>query len=370
MRDNPTPGELSQLLAREVRQVISALGLQGRMSGNRFDAVCPWSGETYTTISICLTSDRVGVWSKWNGDEKGDILELVAYIEGGGSPNRSLAVEWAKRFLGISNEVISEAERQKREKARQERLAVAKAAMEKSEKQRLAQLVKDRASAKRIWLAAKPLSEGDPVWQYLARRGIDLRLFEHLPNSIRVYESHEHRATETGEISNWPCMVCGMWRDDGSFGAIHRTWINLDNPKSKYKIAASDAKKMWPSPMGAFIPIARGFTGVDRRKAADKIDIVYVTEGVEDALALALLRPDARIDVAGSLGLFAHYPVPRCAKELRVACDNFDNVKAKTLLEKTVFSLGQRFSIPVRKNYAPEPFKDWNEILMAKVNNG
>lgn len=357
--------DLSKELAQNVPAILDALGLVGKKSGGRLRFVCPWSGDDYSKIDVRLSHPK-GQWKRWNGNEAGDIFDLIAYCEGNGTRDRGAAYRWACDFLGYDRRKLSPEEQKAQDDLRAKRRRENDLRNARAEKEYEENLSKNRSRAFAKFCSAKKIQKNDIVWNYFLARGIDLGALGEIPKLIRFLDLEEHRCDETGEITKWPCMISAMWLRNGDFAAIHRTWIDLNSPKTSFKAPIIGAKKMWPSNQGAFIPISRGLSKIKAADALPKSETVYVFEGIENALSFAFLRPDARIDVAGSLSLIMHYPTPLCARELLIGADKFDNKNAQKMLAKVIDTQKQKHGIEVRVNYAPGNYKDWNAALMGQ----
>lgn len=360
--------DLSMQLMQNINNILNHYGIEYKNSGGRLNFLCPWAGDDYSKIDMRI-KHPIGQWKRWNGNEAGDIFDFIAYMEGNGTRDRAGAYKWACEFFGINNQKLSEIEQKKQneiwEKRRIENEKRASIAEEKWQEK----LKKDRGRAFAIFLRAKKLQKNDLVWQYLSERGIELEALPEIPSSIRLLENEQHKCSETGKITYWPCMVSAMWFRDGQFAALHRTWFDLKSAKTNFKAPVLGAKKMWPSNAGAFIPIARGRTKLAAKDAMPKSEAVYIFEGIENALSFAMLRPECRIDVAGSLSMIKNYPAPQCANALYIGADKFDNIKAQKALDAIINSQKLKTGLDVRVNFAPANFKDWNAAIMGQ-NNG
>jgi hypothetical protein len=359
--------DINSMLADRMEEVIAALGIEGKVRGGRFEAMAPWPhSDKSEKLSIALRKTP-GAWIHWTSGFKGNAFDLVAAVlHGGGSKDRKRAYAWSLNFLGLQtprNE--SEQARQVRLDTHQRQVAAAKQAqMERQAKERK-KLEGDRARAKALWLEAARLAPSDPVWKYLAARGIDLAKFPRLPGAIKVLASHDHTCEQSGEVTTWPCMISAMTLPDGSFGGIHRTWIDPDRPGKKALVTGS--RKMWPSVIGSAIRLSRGQSGKPHAQVPDNSDLVVVCEGIEDGLSIAMRQPQARVEAAGALSLLLHYQPLPCTRELRIAADrDWDKPQAMQLLDDACARLARMLAPkPVGRIYAPAPFKDFNEALMA-----
>jgi hypothetical protein len=372
----PSAGDISAMLASRMQEVIRELGISGKLvaRGARFEAVCPWR-PTSVNMSIGV-GQRPGAWTHWSSGEKGDALGLVAAVLAGGETRDMLpAIKWAKAFLGLAGAAgEDEAERIKREE--KTRIMAQKAREDQELRARRAEkaLAGDRKRAQALWLSGKPLVSGDPVWQYLLARGIDLAALPRVPSSLRYLADHEH-VDDDGVATVWPCMAAAMISPHGDFWAIHRTWIDPDRAGKKAPVAP--ARKIWPgSFQSSAIRLHRGAGGKSMKETKPYTDIVTICEGVEDGLTLALLNPDLRVDVVGSLGCFQFYQIPACAKALRIAGDrDWNNAIATKAFDEACRwlnkqALGLDPKVSVSLIWPPEPHKDWNGAMMASKGLG
>src|SRR5699024_1198149 len=96
--------------------------------------------------------------------------------------------------------------------------------------------------ARSIWSAAVE-AEGTPVRDYLTRRGITPALLPELPASIRYQPDARYmhpakdRPREWNLLHSGPAMVAAVTDARGYVTAVHRTWIDLDQPSGKLVLA-------------------------------------------------------------------------------------------------------------------------------------
>ena len=60
-------------------------------------------------------------------------------------------------------------------------------------------------------------------------------------------------------VHSGPAMIAAVQRPDGSFGAVHQTWLDLDQPKGKVVLPALDVSREAGGPGRA---VVREFKGV------------------------------------------------------------------------------------------------------------
>ncbi|MDH2325989.1 CHC2 zinc finger domain-containing protein [Cereibacter sp. SYSU M97828] len=244
MTHYPEDPRRAEALAMDMAEISDRLGLQDlKPAGHELVGPCPQCGGT----------DRFGINKRKNvfncrrcGGTGGNI-DLVMFVQG---MDFKAALEW----LCGPSEGISDAERQRRiEKA------------EENRRRNVARAQKERETAIRlgreIWMAGKP-AEGTAVREYLARRGISVELLPRLPLCLRFHPDLAYTVKIDGEwreAHRGPAMLAAVQRPDDRFSAVHRTWIDLDQPKGKARVfhpvsgAELPAKKVLGSKKGGAI---------------------------------------------------------------------------------------------------------------------
>lgn len=372
------PAELSERLAGELRSVVDALGLKiKRSSPNKILALSPNGKSAEPKLNIRLQPRQQ--WIDYETGHKGDALDLVAMVLAhGGDPrqNRSQAVKWARERYGIGS---SGWDREKWERDRE----ASRARREAEERVAVAQLAKDRKRAQAKWLGATPLMQGTPAWDYLLARGIDLTRLPRAPRAVRFAPAEaywfEGQDLETGEVG-WrevhrgPCIMSAMTLPDGSFGSLHRTWIDAVRPGEKIDLVprlGKDAKprKMWPSSEGAVIRLWRGLparSAADAAKKVGHLEDVVACEGVEDGLSIALMVPELRVDAVGSLpGLESYQPYPFTRRQIVAADNDWNKPEAEAQLFRSCSRLVAEFKVEVKLVRSPMG-KDFNDLLRGR----
>lgn len=149
------------------------------------------------------------------------------------------------------------------------------------------------------WAQCVPLAPGDPVTQYLQRRGIGA--VWPLPECLRLHLAlpYWHGAENLG---TYPAMVAPIVAPDGRILALHRTYLTADGHKADLPSPKKLTGTAGPL-AGACIPLhkpARGCIGI--------------AEGIETALAAwcASTVPTVAAYCAGNLAAWQWPPgVPR-----------------------------------------------------------
>lgn len=304
------------MLRGRIESLAADLVPGGRRQGSEYVGLNPVRGDARAgSFKIHLDGDRAGVWADWadgSREARGDALDLIAYIKTNG--DKSLALQWARRWLGVDNADPAELERERARVADESKRRRANA--EHEERKRV-----DRARS--TWLNASPHVIHTPVEIYLAERGINLKLLERPPAAIRFQPALRHPAL--GQ-ETFPCMVTAMHSRKGLV-ACHRTylerdqagaWRHLGHTRRGQDIAG---KTIHGKPRGSCIRLWRGASGKPLAEAPDG-ETVTICEGIEDGLTIVMARPNLRVLVAGSVNYIAEIDLPRQVGTVVLAIDN------------------------------------------------
>ncbi|MFZ5704929.1 MAG: DUF7146 domain-containing protein [Pseudomonadota bacterium] len=302
------------------------------------------------SLQVDLQGKHIGHWHDFGGarpgEEDGDMLDLVRIRRCGG--DQKAAIEWAKRFLGIVD-----GDRGSFERARQEverRANDRQAAFEAEQKRK-------RDGARGLWLHADELP-GTPAEAYLRSRSIDLRALGRAPRALRYRADVTNR--EAGQ--KLPCMLAAIVGLDGAHLGTHRTWIAQDKDGRWRKALLAEAKLTLGPSKGGYIQLWRGDGAGKLATIAEGTDI-YVSEGIEDGLSVAMGLPDKRIIAAVSLSKVGSLQLPDQAGSIVIIGQNDPyGSPAVDTLEREIGRLQAR-GFKVRIIYPPRDFKDFNEWL-------
>lgn len=361
--------EISDLLAQRISGVCDALALTGHeVQGNLVPLNPTRHDRKAGSFVVTLGTNKQGRWEDYAVGHYGDALDLVAYVMFGGWPitreSKAEALRWAKRWLGIGDSGrISPEAGARMQKAR----AAMDEARSKAEGMALAAQDKNRRSAQAMFLAAQPLAPGLPGWTYLTEaRGIDLTKLERLPWAVRSH--HAMRHVETDQVV--PCLISALLFADGTFGAVHRIFLEKDGSgKLQVEGPHIPTKKIWPKGWhGAFIPISRGRHKVSPKEALAKglTDECAYWEGVENALTGAILAPEWRVSAVGASGNFAAVEPPACASHVIVGRDNDRNRKTRNGVTAKVDQMREKAEargLPFFETWPERGFQDVNDQL-------
>ena len=316
------------------------------------------AGEKGQSLAVHLEGARAGVWCDFSstGDD-GDALDLVAAALFNGDKKQAFA--WSKAWLGMGGEAP----------AVKRRRAAAKKKSGPSPAQ-LADEKKSRDRALAIWLSSQERLAGTPAADYLRGRGLDLGALRgkdgppRQPRSLRfapkLYEPSTKREL--------PALVAGIIDGQGRHVAIHRTWLG-EFHDGWHKAAVKNPKMTLGRYRGGAVRLWRG-AGF-RRLADEKPGAeLTLTEGIEDALTIAIACPERRVWAAVSLSNMGAIELPDCIGTVTICADNdAAGSRAAAGLTRAIdhfLQLGRRVQI-VRP---PPEVKDVNELLLTSKRVG
>jgi hypothetical protein len=363
--DHAPIAEIKALLQLRVRELVERVLPTARISGGYASVSSSKPGADGGSLVVWIRGTSPGAWKDYATGDKGDILDLIAFAQFGHStpPSkeaRAEALRWARGFLGLAdmppverNRARAFAEKKARERA-------------ESDQERA---LRNQKRAFEMWLKAVPLAEGAPARSYLAGRGIPLASIQHLEGDLRFAPALEWwmgarrdsagRKIEPGP--SFPAIVSAMRNRSGALLAVHCTFLA---PDGSGKAPVAKPKLMWPATKGCVIRIAKGASATTPEEAAavGQRDLVVLTEGIEDGLSIALVRPDLRVWACGSLVGIGSAPVLPCVKAFIVCADNdWHSAQAMAGLERAVENLRLQ-GVPVSIARSPTG-KDFNDCL-------
>jgi hypothetical protein len=336
-----------QLQAR-VPQLVTALCPGMRRTGNY------WQGPNPTRAKDSKTSFTVwsnGAWKEYDSDEKGDVLDLIAYAR---RCSRGEAIAWAKDFLGLRD--LSPAER-----ARMDAQARAK-----QEKARAAEAEERAAKQRRafdLWLGGRKLAPGSLAWRYLASRSIAMDELvqaegdlKDSATSIRYWGPREPGFDWLG-----PAMLAPIRQAaSGEITGVHATFIETDGSG---KAPVPNPKLMLGTKQGGFVRLTRGKSGLpfEDLAKADLREPLLIGEGIETCLSAAIALPDVRVWAALDLGNMASLPALPCIGPLVILKENDTKPQALEQRQKVMDALADK-GFDVRE-MVPAWGNDFNDTL-------
>ncbi|OJH46157.1 primase-helicase zinc-binding domain-containing protein [Paracoccus sp. SM22M-07] len=267
MADDPRILEAHRIPMLDLVDRLAIGGL--KRAGGELVGPCPGCGGT-DRFSI---NTQKGVMFCRRCDAKGDQIALVQLVMGMEFP---AALEW---LVGARQELTpAQRAEQARKAAEHRRAREADAARHRQDA---------IALARKIWSAARP-ADGTLVADYLDRRGIRQRPGAQLPRCFRfepearLVVPDEQRRGAYVSVHEGPAMLSAILDAQGDLTGVHRTWIDLGQPKGKvvaYHPAKAGemvpSKKVYGSKKGGAIRI---FTPRDA-------SVMVMAEGIETTLS-------------------------------------------------------------------------------------
>lgn len=312
-------------------------------------------GAKASQMSVKLKGPKRGAFIDFVSGEKGDALDFVAYaLEGAITrESRMRAVEWIEDRYGLRQMDPRDRERIAAE-GRAKRVAL--------EAQAERDLAERRERARKMFYSAAPMQPGDAAWRYLTSRGVApdkvpglaRRTFRFRPDFEYWMDAAKPRL---------PAMVSAMVDRGGRLCACHITFLK---PDGSGKAAVEKAKLMWPETAGLVIRCTQGASGLGAEEAAAAgiSGTVALTEGIEDALSVAMADAKPRVWAAGSLSGYAGVPDHGCADGWMVFQDNdWGKPQARRQFDEAVRRL-KGFQKPVAVIRMPDHLgKDVNDAI-------
>ncbi|WP_310532531.1 toprim domain-containing protein [Novosphingobium sp.] len=327
----------------------------------------PIGGDGKASLKVDLIGDRQGHWYDFGNchasEKKGDMLDLVRIKMCHGDQQQ--AISEAKAILGIHDTFVPGPRRKPSPEELAQAAADARARHEAQQLRDSEDRERRARGARALYLhqLAQPIA-GTPVEAYL--RGRDLLPGSAWPNALRFHPEVWHRQ----ERCKLPAMLAPMFALVGGklrHMATHRTYLAQVGGRWG-KLPGNDAKKVLGPSRGAFVPInrgllAKGAAGQSLRAMAEGAP-VYVTEGIEDAIVVRMMRPNDWILAAYSVTNMGMMVLPEAARDLVVVCDRDQNLTAQDQLEATIAKQQAR-GIHVSTVMPPEGVKDMNDWLKS-----
>lgn len=322
--------------------------------------------KTVGSFVIRLTGTEAGRWNDYATGSRGDILDLCGLaVNGDGKTDIVTSLRAARAFLGLDTEdpALREKRKQQAELRKHQRAQDERDKREDRERR--------RTGAHRLWLQGTAVQPGSPVHGYLRARGIDLDKLPRHPNVLRDLAGchYEHIDNKTGEVfeGKFHTMAAAIVDRDGKFQGVHRTYLHNDGGTWR-KAPVPAVKKVLGNAWHNGINVWKG-KGPRGGKPASLPTCppgthVYLTEGIEDALSVALLLPQVRVVAAISLGNLSAIHLPRNVARVTIVADRDEGEEAQKLLARAV-DTHRAEGRDVRLWLPPEGCKDINDMLRA-----
>lgn len=333
--------ELAAMLAARIEPLARELLPAGHREGSEWRCGSV-AGEPGRSLGVHLgPGPKRGVWCDFASGEAGDALELVARVRCGG--DRAEAIRWARAWLGLPAGAGGGTD------------GVVPPPPAPS-----AQVTRPDRAGRALWLSGRPIQD-TPAEAYLAARGIHLAELGRVPGALRYRD--DVWCSERGRPA--PAMLACVVRGP-EIVACHRTFLDRGADGRWGKAAIRAPKKVLGALRGGCIPIARGAAATPLPEVTAD-ETVAVTEGVEDALTVALHMPEWRVLAAVSLGNMAELELPaRIARLVLVFDRDGENAAARRARDRAI-AAHQRQGREVRVVLPPEGYKDVNDWWRADV---
>ena len=365
----PTFDEIVAALQAQFEKVAEHYAPGGHRRNGKYWALNPGRADRRIgSFYIPLSGPYAGRWRDEATNEGGDMLDLIQLKLG---CDRRTAVEEAKSFLGLAQETP---EARKRRKEREAELERQRAEKDREEVERQK---RKRQRAHAVWLASHERIEGTPVAAYLAGRAIGLDRLGRIPRALRYAPKLRYYWMDpaTGEVfeGEYPAMVAAI-HGPAQPGVrpevigVHRTYLEqVDGRWGKARVPKP--KLVMGQKQGGFIRLwtgigPRGGKGapLSRAPAGSRI---YITEGIEDGLSVAVLKPDARVIAACDLGNIGAVRLPPAIRVVVIVADNDPDPALWDVVERAMARFaaeGRTVLEPWRNHYGG---KDINDALIA-----
>ncbi|OYW47931.1 MAG: hypothetical protein B7Y36_08335 [Novosphingobium sp. 28-62-57] len=316
-------------------------------------------GEAGDSLVLQLRGTKQGTWRDYAGTDYGDMLDLIQQTQG---LDKKGAVSWAKDRLGIVDAWTPAAVRSDPEAMARKAAELAAMQRQRDEDAAAEREVRVRR-ARGLYLSGVDIA-GTPAAAYLRGRAIDLRDGQEWPGCLR-YHAEVWNKDERCKI---PAMLAPIYTADGQLVAVHRTYLQICRQRGWAKIDGKNAKKVLGAMWGGFVPINKGASGKSMAKMPEG-EPVYVTEGIEDALVVRMIKPELRVIAAVSLGNIGAIVLPENARRIVIVADRDEKPKAIEALERSIAQQQAR-GMDVRLVMPPAPFKDVNDWLRGTAASG
>jgi hypothetical protein len=365
-------GTVVSMLADRAEALARELLPLGHREASEWREARRQAGGLGDSLSVKLAGARAGVWQHGAAGQKGDALDLVAYLLFRGDKRQALA--WSLRWLGLDTRSPDEL-RQHRRQAEERSQARARQAEE--------DLRRARGRALRLFLASDPAIGGTPVECYLLGRGIDLRTLGRAPGSLRYHGSLIYRDAATKAESRHPAMVASIVDHEGHTISVHRTYLQAHDDGRVTKAPLADAKKTYCDYSGGAVRLwhgqyvdaktgeyknAPGLGALALRKTPtpagidDANNSVVISEGIENGLTVAVACPERRVIAGVSLANMGNIVLPPAIRTVVLMADNDDgNRSAGAGLERAI-AAHQARGLRVLLAKPPAGFKDINDL--------
>ncbi|MEW6256562.1 MAG: toprim domain-containing protein [Pseudomonadota bacterium] len=369
-----SPAELKARAQDRLEDILHKLAPGGKYAHGGYMVKNPIRGEKTPSMKVWTQGDAAGAWKDFGSPlDCGDIIKLVAYLNGKSLDDFQFARAWLEDFLGLGSN-LTEADREAARQARERRKAESATADSRRH------FAEERAGA--TFNSGRQILSGSIAWLYLMHRGIDLRFVEGFAGDLRWTRECEYwplaeyvedvnprtgrpfkRKVKPGPLL--PAILTALRDKAGRLRSLHYTFLR---PDGAGKAEVEKPKLIWPAAEGLVMRLTNGAGNLSPEEAdlAGHVTDLGLSEGMEDGLSGALGVPEARWWGGVSLGNLRHVPVDRpCIGDILIAEQN-DWGKPQALAElaraKEQLARGGRLVGGIR----PPTGKDINDTLRGQ----
>lgn len=279
-REDP---RIDEAKAKDVRVIIDRLNIQGLVRV---------SGEMIGPCPLCGGRDRFGInlssraYNCRQCDVKGgDVIALVQQVLGKGFLE---ALDWICGELPADLDP-AEVERRRRVAAR----------ARQQQEDYAAQKRKEAINWAKSWWDQGASPHGTLVEGYFARRGMpDLLARLSSPLCLRFHPELPYMQYRNGnwvELHRGPAMLAAVQNPGGMFRCLHRTWIDLDEPKGRLVLRDPDGNPIVDSKgkrLKTKLTIGSKQGGAIRLRSSEGADTLIMGEGIETTSTALFAQPD------------------------------------------------------------------------------
>jgi hypothetical protein len=332
---------LQERLDALVRLLCPGMSVKGGLYSGR----CPWRQDRNAGSFVIWRAGRAcGAWRDYATDEKGDVLDLIAFAQCGavGKPSkedRLAALSWAKEWLGLATTDPG---------------VVAKARARAQQALTAAQEAEDRKRADRrrrafaLWIDGKDWAD-TPAQAYLAKRGVDAAAIANWADGVRFAPRLDHWLQKG---FHGPALICAFRHPAAGFAALHAVWLA---PDGRGKAHVDPPKLTLGSSSGCAMRLTKG---------EGSSPPIAICEGPEDGLSVALACPEYAVWAVGGVNNIGKQRIPQGTPFVVVCADNdWGKAQAAAALDGGVEALkAQGFPVAVARAHAG---KDMNDLMRA-----
>lgn len=277
-------GAIARDLSRDAEAICRRLLSRGRREGRHW-RVGDLGNNPGRSLTVALAGPKAGRWLDHATGEHGDLLDLIALRETGGS--LSAAMRLARhRFGGRS---------------------LWDCPVPKTDAAHDADLPDTVALARRLWARCEPLP-GTLAEAYLRRRALP-EPFAGLP--LRFYPLLPYRPHPAAPFERHPALVAAVTDASGRLIGVQRTWLDPKGGKAKVR----EPRRSFGRVHGHAVR----FPALDSNDCEDRL---AVGEGVETILSLRDLLPGWPLAACLSAGALAAFTPSVSICRLVIAHDN------------------------------------------------